>query len=62
MKRPKNTGLFYAGYGAVLTPSFGIRAAYGDDVAQYNNALGFFVLCTFPAVGLKSSLSPGSAG
>ncbi|KAJ4148548.1 hypothetical protein LMH87_003013 [Akanthomyces muscarius] len=37
-------GLFYAGYGAVLTPSFGIRAAYGDDVAQYNNALGFFVL------------------
>lgn len=46
MKRPANIGLFYAGYGAVLTPSFGIRTAYGDDVAQYNNALGFFVLCT----------------
>ncbi|TQV90586.1 hypothetical protein V2A60_008265 [Cordyceps javanica] len=37
-------GLFYAGYGAVLTPAFGVRAAYGDDVAQYNNALGFFFL------------------
>lgn len=38
-------GLFYAGYAAILTPSFGVRDAYGDDVAQYNNALGFFMLC-----------------
>ncbi|KAJ6784809.1 hypothetical protein PWT90_10774 [Aphanocladium album] len=37
-------GLFYAGYAAILTPSFGVRAAYGDDVAQYNNALGFFMI------------------
>jgi succinate-acetate transporter protein len=39
------TGLFYAGYGAILTPAFGVAAAYGDDVQQYNNALGFFVIC-----------------
>ncbi|CEJ88829.1 Putative Acetate transporter [[Torrubiella] hemipterigena] len=37
-------GFFYAGYAAILTPSFGIRATYGDDAAQYNNALGFFIL------------------
>ncbi|KAF2496990.1 hypothetical protein BU16DRAFT_458943, partial [Lophium mytilinum] len=36
-------GLFYAGYAAILTPSFGIAAAYGDDIVQYNNALGFFM-------------------
>lgn len=40
-------GLFYAGYGALLTPSFGIAAAYGDDVQQYNNALGFFMICVY---------------
>ncbi|KAK9424273.1 putative GPR1/FUN34/yaaH family-domain-containing protein [Seiridium unicorne] len=38
-------GLFYAGYGAILTPAFGVAAAYGDDTVQYNNALGFFVIC-----------------
>ncbi|TDZ59838.1 Acetate transporter protein patA [Colletotrichum trifolii] len=32
-------GLFYAGYGAILTPSFGVAAAYGDDTTQLNNAL-----------------------
>ncbi|GKU10266.1 thermophilic desulfurizing enzyme family protein [Fusarium langsethiae] len=37
-------GLFYAGYAAILTPSFGIAEAYGDDLTQYNNALGFFML------------------
>ncbi|KAM0418508.1 hypothetical protein ACHAPD_004867 [Fusarium lateritium] len=37
-------GLFYAGYAAILTPSFGIAEAYGDDVTQYNNALGFFMI------------------
>lgn len=40
-------GLFYAGYGALLTPSFGIAVAYGDDVEQYNNALGCFMLCMY---------------
>ncbi|SPN99297.1 related to Y.lipolytica GPR1 protein and Fun34p [Cephalotrichum gorgonifer] len=37
-------GLFYAGYGAILTPAFGITAAYGDDVKQLNNALGIFLI------------------
>ncbi|KAI8935816.1 hypothetical protein NX059_007333 [Plenodomus lindquistii] len=37
-------GLFYAGYGAILTPAFGVLEAYGDDTQQYNNALGFFMI------------------
>ncbi|KAL9624659.1 MAG: hypothetical protein Q9160_001013 [Pyrenula sp. 1 TL-2023] len=37
-------GLFYAGFGAIVTPSFGVAAAYGEDMTQYNNALGFWVL------------------
>ncbi|KAJ0361681.1 hypothetical protein COL26b_013630 [Colletotrichum chrysophilum] len=37
-------GLFYAGYGAILTPSFGVAAAYGDDTKQLNNALGLFMI------------------
>lgn len=37
-------GFFYAGFGAIVTP-FGIAAAYGEDMTQYNNALGFWVLC-----------------
>ena len=40
------TGLFYAGYGAILTPAFGITAAYGNDEVQLNNALGLFVMST----------------
>ncbi|KAJ4390959.1 hypothetical protein N0V93_004558 [Gnomoniopsis smithogilvyi] len=36
-------GFFYAGYAALLTPSFGISAAYGDDLQQYNNAVAFFM-------------------
>ena len=38
------TGLFYAGFGAVITPSFGVEDAYDGDTAQYNNALGLWVL------------------
>lgn len=38
-------GLFYAGFGFIVTPSFGVAEAYGGpDSIQYNNALGFFVL------------------
>ena len=37
-------GFFYGGFGAIITPSFGVQAAYGKDTAGYNNALGFFVL------------------
>ena len=38
-------GLFYAGFGALDIPFLGITAAYGSDTVEYNNALGFFVLC-----------------
>lgn len=37
-------GLFYAGYAAMITPSFGVADAYGDDLQQYNNAVGFFMI------------------
>ncbi len=37
-------GFFYGGFGAIITPLFGVQAAYGTDIAGYNNALGFFVL------------------
>ncbi|OOQ85799.1 acetate transporter [Penicillium brasilianum] len=56
-------GLFYAGYGALLTPSFGIAAAYGDDTAQYNNAVGFFMILwtvfvfTFLVASLPSNIA-----
>jgi hypothetical protein len=36
-------GFFYAGFGAILTPAFGIAQAY-DDPAELNNALGFFFI------------------
>ena len=45
--------MFYAGYGAVLTPAFGVAAAYGDDTTQYYNALGFYFT--------RKSFIPGSA-
>ncbi|GLI80041.1 hypothetical protein PoHVEF18_008389 [Penicillium ochrochloron] len=56
-------GLFYAGYGALLTPSFGIAQAYGDDTAQYNNAVGFFMILwtvfvfTFLVASLPSNIA-----
>ncbi|KIW15894.1 hypothetical protein PV08_05944 [Exophiala spinifera] len=37
-------GLFYAGFGAIITPDFGVLQAYGGDITQYNNALGFWML------------------
>ncbi|CAG8380446.1 unnamed protein product [Penicillium salamii] len=38
-------GLFYAGYGAILTPAFGVAQAYGgSSTAEYNNAVGFFMI------------------
>lgn len=46
-KLMQSIGFFYAGYAAILTPSFGVQSAYGSDAAQYNNALGFFVLRTW---------------
>ena len=40
-------GFFYGGFGAIITPFFGVQAAYGNDTAGYNNALGFFVLSKY---------------
>ena len=38
-------GLFYAGYGALLTPAFGVAQAYGGTSnPKYNNAVGFFMI------------------
>jgi len=37
-------GFFYAGFGAIITTSFGVAAAYGTNTAEYDNALGFWVL------------------
>jgi succinate-acetate transporter protein len=39
-----NAALFYAGYAAILTPAFGISAAYADNLTELNNGLGFWVL------------------
>ncbi|KAF2034776.1 hypothetical protein EK21DRAFT_55766 [Setomelanomma holmii] len=37
-------GLFYAGYGAILTPAFGVIETYGSKTKELNNALGFFMI------------------
>ena len=47
-------GFFYGGFGAIITPAFGVRAAYGDDVAAYNNALGYFVLSKYENILMPS--------
>ena len=39
--------MFYAGYGAILTPAFGVVEAYGDNTTELNNALGFFMIRTY---------------
>lgn len=43
-------GLFYAGFGFIVTPSFGVAASYpgGATGAEYSNAVGFFVLSKYP--------------
>lgn len=40
-------GFFYGGFGAIITPLFGVTTSYGTDTVEYNNALGFFVLSKF---------------
>lgn len=57
-------GLFYAGYGALLTPAFGVAQAYGGtDTAEYNNAVGFFMILwtvfvfTFLIASLPSNIA-----
>lgn len=41
------TGLFYGGYGAIITPAFGVEASFGGDTTQYYNASGFFMISTY---------------
>lgn len=36
-------GAFWLSFGAIFLPAFGIREAYGDDVHQFQQALGFFL-------------------
>ncbi|GAA6001533.1 hypothetical protein JCM10207_006711 [Rhodosporidiobolus poonsookiae] len=37
-------GGFYWSYAAILTPAFGVAAAFGDDAVGLNNALAIFLL------------------
>jgi succinate-acetate transporter protein len=61
-------GLFYGGFGAIITPFFGVKESYGDDIAGYNNALGFWVLsklhtqgfCFLPARSPADVLLPST--
>lgn len=47
-------GLFYAGFGFIITPSFGVAASYGgSDSVEYNNAVGFFVLSQFTSENMS---------
>ena len=41
-------GLFYAGFGAIITPYFGVLQSYNGDTVSYDNALGFWVLSIYP--------------
>lgn len=56
-------GLFHAGYGAIFKPAFGVLEFYNDDMAQYSNALGFFMILrrssvfTFLVDSLPSNLA-----
>lgn len=47
-------GFFYGGYGAIITPLFGVTTSYGSDTVEYNNALGFFLISEFD-VGMKTN-------
>lgn len=47
-------GLLYVGYGAILSPAFGIEQAYANDMTMFYNAMGlFFIRALAP---LKASL------
>lgn len=34
----------------MITPSFGVADAYGEDIQQYNNAVGFFMIRKAPRI------------
>lgn len=37
-------GSFWLSFGAIFLPAFGIQEAYGEDIHQFNQALGFFLM------------------
>lgn len=50
-------GLFYFGFGVIITPLFGVAEAYGGtDSPEYNNAVGFFVLSEYQTTHMFSCL------
>jgi hypothetical protein len=51
----RRTGLFYGGYGAIITPTFGVEASFGGDIAKYYNASGFFMISEYSAKDTKQS-------
>lgn len=55
-------GFFYGGFGAIITPLFGVAASYGTDTAEYNNALGYFVLSEFSKSKTRTFLIFDSVG
>ncbi|KAL5364714.1 GPR1/FUN34/yaaH family-domain-containing protein [Aspergillus floccosus] len=51
-------GLYYGGYGVLLTPSPGVIEAYGGETAEYHNAFAFYQLiwCFLNFFSLLASL------
>jgi len=37
-------GFFYASFGAIITPSFGVASSFGTNLAEYQNGVGFFMI------------------
>ncbi|KAI5956887.1 hypothetical protein KGF54_000505 [Candida jiufengensis] len=37
-------GSFWLSFGSIFIPAFQIASAYGDDIEQFNHAVGFFLL------------------
>ncbi|PRT56568.1 Ammonia transport outward protein 2 [Wickerhamiella sorbophila] len=55
-------GGFWLAYGAVLTPSFGIAAAYADEPLMFQKAMGFLMLSyTIFTAGLLSLVLKSTA-
>ena len=54
-------GLFYGGFGAIVTPLFGVAESYIGKEAEYNNALGFFVISGRPQIFIEKSYADKSS-
>lgn len=55
-------GFFYGGFGAIITPLFGVTASYGENTTEYNNALGFFVLSKLFRSVVRNTANTQSVG